>query len=108
MEYNVIATDLDGTLLTSNKKVTERTKNVLNLLKNKGFFILGITARNLSSVKGVVDINLFDYLILNNGSDIYDINRNTVELVIASMFLNLNSILFIWFISSWLSSIFLM
>ena len=26
MEYNVIATDLDGTLLTSNKKVTERTK----------------------------------------------------------------------------------
>lgn len=50
MEYNVIATDLDGTLLTSNKKVTERTKNVLNILKNKGFFILGITARNLSSV----------------------------------------------------------
>ena len=77
MEYNVIATDLDGTLLTSNKKVTEKTKKVLTILKSKGFFILGITARNLSSVKGVVDINLFDYLILNNGSDIYDINRNT-------------------------------
>lgn len=77
MEYNVIATDLDGTLLTSNKKVTEKTKKVLTILKRKGFFILGITARNLSSVKGVVDINLFDYLILNNGSDIYDINRNT-------------------------------
>lgn len=77
MEYNVIATDLDGTLLTSNKKVTEKTKKVLTILKSKGFFILGITARNLSSVKGVVDINFFDYLILNNGSDIYDINRNT-------------------------------
>lgn len=29
MEYNVIATDLGGTLLTSNKKVTERTKRKL-------------------------------------------------------------------------------
>ena len=38
MEYNVIATDLDGTLLTSNKKVTERTKNVLNILKKQRLF----------------------------------------------------------------------
>ena len=37
MEYNVIATDLDGTLLTSNKKVTEKTKKVLTILKSKAF-----------------------------------------------------------------------
>lgn len=33
MEYNVIATDLDGTLLTSNKKVTEKNKKSFNYLK---------------------------------------------------------------------------
>ena len=29
MDYKIIAMDFDGTLLTSNKKVTENTKNTL-------------------------------------------------------------------------------
>ena len=31
-----------------------------------------MTARNLSSVKNVLDINMFDYIILNNGAFILD------------------------------------
>lgn len=79
MEYNVIATDLDGTLLTSNKKITAKTKKVLDILKESGYFIVGVTARNLSSVKEVVSIKLFDYLILSNGSDIYDVDKDIIK-----------------------------
>ena len=75
MKYKVISTDFDGTLLTSDKKVTDRVKNVLLGYKAKGYIIVGITARNLSSVKSVCDIKLFNYLILNNGAFIYDTTK---------------------------------
>lgn len=75
MKYNLISMDFDGTLLTSNKKVTTTTRNTLIEYKKNKHIIVGITARNLSSVKGVCDIDLFDYLILNNGSHIYDVKN---------------------------------
>ena len=75
MKYNLISMDFDGTLLTSNKKVTEKNKNILLKYKNSGHIIVGVTARNLSSVKSVCDINMFNYLILNNGSYIYDVEK---------------------------------
>lgn len=72
MKYKIISMDFDGTLLTSDKKVTENTKNILKQYKDNGFIIVGVTARNLSSVKNVLDINMFDYIILNNGAFILD------------------------------------
>jgi len=75
MGYKIIATDFDGTLLTSNKRVTQKTKNTLLKLKNNQYTIAGVTARNLSSVKKVCDINMFDYLILNNGCYLYDVEK---------------------------------
>ena len=74
----IIAMDFDGTLLTSNKKVSNKTKDCLIDLKNKSYKIIGVTARNLLSVKNVLDVNLFDYIILNNGSDIYYVNEDKV------------------------------
>lgn len=75
MKYKVISTDFDGTLLTSDKKVTDRVQNILLKYKKQGYLIVGITARNLSSVKSVCDIKLFNYLILNNGAFIYDTEK---------------------------------
>lgn len=75
MNYKLISMDFDGTLLTSNKQVTERNKKILLKYKNDKYVIVGITARNLSSVKSVCDINMFNYLILNNGSYIYDVEN---------------------------------
>lgn len=73
--------DFDGTLLTSNKQVTEKNKEILLKYKNNKYIIVGITARNLSSVNSVCDINMFNYLILNNGSYIYDVqNRNGIDI----------------------------
>ena len=80
-EIKIISMDFDGTLLTSDKKISERTKKCLINLKNKSYKVIGITARNLLSVKGVLDINLFDYIILNNGSDIYYVKEDKVESV---------------------------
>ena len=76
MKYKLIAMDFDGTLLTSDKKITEKNRSTLQKYKDNKHIIVGITARNLSSVKNVCDINIFNYLILNNGSYIYDVEND--------------------------------
>ena len=78
-KIKIISMDFDGTLLTSDKKISDRTRNYLIKLKNKFYIIIGVTARNLLSVKNIIDVNLFDYIILNNGSDIYDVKQNKIE-----------------------------
>ena len=78
MKYKIISMDFDGTLLTSDKKVTENTKNILKQYKDNGFIMVGVTARNLSSVKNVLDINMFDYIILNNGAFILNVRTNEI------------------------------
>ena len=78
MNYKIISMDFDGTLLTSDKNVTDTTKEVLLKYKNANYIIIGVTARNLASVRNVCDINMFNYLILNNGSYIYDVEKNEV------------------------------
>ena len=77
MKYRIISMDFDGTLLTSNKKVSEENEKTLLDYKSNGYLIVGITARNFSSVNDVCDINIFDYLILNNGSYIYDVKNKS-------------------------------
>ena len=74
----IISMDFDGTLLTSDKKISDRTKKCLISFKNKSYKIIGVTARNLLSVKDVSDVNLFDYVILNNGSDIYYVKEDKI------------------------------
>lgn len=74
--YKLIAMDFDGTLLTSDKKITSYTKETLLKYKEKGYVIVGVTARTLESVKSVSDINMFNYLILNNGSYTYDVKNS--------------------------------
>ena len=75
----IISMDFDGTLLTSEKKISDRTKKCLTELKDKSYTIIGVTARNLMSVKNVLDVSIFDYIILNNGSDIYYVKEDKVE-----------------------------
>ena len=81
MKYKIISMDFDGTLLTSDKKVSDKNKKILLNFKKEKYIIVGITARNLSSVKNVCDINMFNYIILNNGAYIYDVeNKDTTTL----------------------------
>ena len=78
MKYKIIGTDFDGTLLNSKGELTEKTKQTLINIKNKGYITVGITGRILSSVKNRIDINLFDYLILCDGTYIYDVTKDEI------------------------------
>ena len=52
----IISMDFDGTLLTSDKKITDKTKSILKRCRDNNYIIIGITARNLASAKDVLDI----------------------------------------------------
>lgn len=67
--YKMIATDLDGTLLDKESKISTYTLEVLKKLKEKGYYLTIATGRSLESVKSVIpDLSLFDYILLNNGA----------------------------------------
>ena len=60
-EIKAIALDLDGTLLTSDKKVTDITKAALQKAKNKNIKIVLCTGRALKGVRPLLEeLNLFD------------------------------------------------
>jgi Cof subfamily protein (haloacid dehalogenase superfamily) len=72
--------DLDGTLLNSEKIITNNTKNYLYLIKKQGY-ILGVASGR--SINGVEDAlyysdanNLFDVIISSGGADIHDLKEN--------------------------------
>lgn len=77
--YKIIAMDFDDTILTNDKKITDESRNYLIDLKKKGFIVVGVTGRNLNSVLDIGDVSLFNYLILNNGCDIYDVDKQQKE-----------------------------
>lgn len=81
MKYKIIATDFDGTLLSKEKKVSKENKEALSKCKAKGCKIVGVTARNISSVKNACDVQIFDYLVANNGACIYDVKNNNIDYI---------------------------
>ena len=76
--FKLISTDFDGTLLNDDVKVPKENIDYFNKAKRKGIKIVGVTGRALESAKNVLDINIFDYLILNNGSNIYDVKNKRI------------------------------
>lgn len=79
----LVATDLDGTLLNSEKKVTEKTKEAIRDLKNHGILFGVVSGRPVES--GLIlsrDWGLEDsisFLIGMNGGVLYDTRRKTKE-----------------------------
>ncbi len=71
MDIKIIAMDLDGTLLTDEKKVTSTTKEVLQKCRELGYKVVAVTARILTSMEDACSVELFDDIILNNGGCIY-------------------------------------
>jgi len=73
--FKLIAMDFDDTLLSSEKQVTMKTKDMLLKCKENNYKIVGVTARTLKSAEDVVPLEIFDYLILNNGAYLYDVEK---------------------------------
>lgn len=70
MDYKMIVTDLDGTLLNDNKKISKEDVFVLNKLHNKGIQIVIATGRNYYMAKRLIEqiINLNPVILANNGA----------------------------------------
>lgn len=77
MKCKLIGMDFDGTLLNNDGKVTDENYKYLHKAQEAGIIVVGLTARTTESAKDVVNINSFDYLILNNGAYIYNFKTNT-------------------------------
>lgn len=74
--YKAVALDLDGTILTSDNRITEKTKIILTKLRKKGIKVFIATGRTLSTSQPVKDkLGLKIPLITNNGSRVYDENN---------------------------------
>ena len=92
MSIKLIASDLDGTLMSPDHlTVAPRTKNALVSAQNKGIKIAIATGRALNFTEGVTaQIPFVDYVVCSNGASVYDrknekfIYRNTVSAEITS------------------------
>lgn len=75
----LIAMDLDGTLLNSSKRVSDKTKEYLKKLKDDGHIIVIATGRILSSAIDVTDGACFaNYVIGDAGGVVYDMKNNNI------------------------------
>ena len=69
-------TDLDGTLLNKESRISENSKNILNELIKKDVYITYATARSYTSAKIVTEgVNFHLPSIIYNGTFLYDISQ---------------------------------
>ncbi len=72
-KIKMVATDLDGTLLTDNKSISKKDFNTLKLLKKYNICRIIATGRSLYSAKKVLNDDFpVDYLIFTSGAGIFD------------------------------------
>ena len=67
----LIAFDLDGTLLTTDKKVTQETQRVLKMAAERGICLLPATGRPLTAIpEELLELAGAEYAITANGARI--------------------------------------
>ncbi|MBS4534005.1 Cof-type HAD-IIB family hydrolase [Clostridium sp. D2Q-14] len=77
MKYKAIISDLDGTLLNSNHRVSQYTKEVVKKVINKGIHFFIATGRHHKDIDYIRnDLGLDSVFITSNGCRIHDTNKN--------------------------------
>jgi len=72
-EIKLVASDLDGTLLTSSKEITERLFSALEKITEKGIYFVPATGRVYDSLPDCIkELPFLKYVITSNGASIYD------------------------------------
>lgn len=83
-KIKMVGLDLDGTLLTTDKKVTPYTKAVLEQALAQGIVVLVSTGRPISAVpKEILEIPGMKYAVTSNGARVLDLE--TKEVICESM-----------------------
>lgn len=73
--YKLAALDMDGTLLGSDHRISDYTKQVLARADAEGKILTLATGRALSELRGIIDdIPALRYAICQNGAVIYDLH----------------------------------
>ncbi|WP_410207459.1 Cof-type HAD-IIB family hydrolase [Fusobacterium sp.] len=73
MRIKAVALDLDGTLLTEDKKITKLTKEVLKEMEKKGIRVYLVTGRTYVSAKPFADeLGLNSVIVTYNGAKVVD------------------------------------
>ena len=76
MKYKAIALDLDGTLTNSQKKVSEKNKEVISKAIEEGIKVILASGRPLFGITPVADILELEkkggYILAYNGGNIVD------------------------------------
>ncbi len=71
MDIRLIALDLDGTLLTEDKRLSERNRKALEACIQKGIYMVPCTGRTFEGIPSVVrQVQGIQYAILTNGAQI--------------------------------------
>ncbi|MBQ3931915.1 MAG: HAD family phosphatase [Firmicutes bacterium] len=79
MDIKIIALDLDGTLLTTDKRLTEENRRALERAAEKGIEIVPSTGRFYKGMPEVIkDLDFIHYAITINGAEVLDLRKNKV------------------------------
>ncbi len=76
-KIKLVASDLDGTLLTSNKQLTDRLKTAIKAITDKGIYFIPATGRVYDAVPDDVKALPVKYIITSNGARVYDPKAKT-------------------------------
>ena len=77
MKYKLLAVDMDGTVLNSDKKISPRTKVALDELMKRGVYVVVSTGRNLAELTDYRgELKSMNYGIVISGGMIYDFFRD--------------------------------
>lgn len=77
--YKLICLDLDGTLLSSKKELSNRNKNALKEASLLGIQIVACTGRFYKALPEVIkELDFTNYAIIINGSQILDLKENKI------------------------------
>lgn len=78
-KIKMIAFDLDGTLLTTDKRLTERTRKALEQAVEKGIHIIPATGRPMSGIpQEIIDFPGIRYIVSSNGARVLDMKNRDV------------------------------
>jgi Cof subfamily protein (haloacid dehalogenase superfamily) len=76
-DIKLIALDLDGTTLTSDRRLTKRTKDALEEAIKKGVHVIIATGRAYSALPPeIFDIEGIKYVLTSNGANVRDISKD--------------------------------
>ena len=69
MSIKLVVTDLDGTLLTSDKKVSPRAMRAIEAMRERGVHFTIATGRNTASAAGIIrQLRIQAPVIVGNGA----------------------------------------